>query len=164
MRDAAVEASVFTFISGLAGDYVQLKREDVKFQIKEGTAQMTNLQIKQGVLDKITDALQGADIPAYCAHGFITEIQLSSFYPTDVLDGDFDYPISAKIKGMVIVLEPNAYREAYENRHMTAAEKRKQKKREKAKKKEQKKTTKEAAKARKQQPPPKEKSVTPRDQ
>ena len=38
--------------------------------------------------------------------GCLHEIEMTDFYPQDVLDGDFDYPISARINGLVLVFEP----------------------------------------------------------
>eukprot|EP00592_Proboscia_alata_P017904 CAMPEP_0194399630 /NCGR_PEP_ID=MMETSP0174-20130528/126763_1 /TAXON_ID=216777 /ORGANISM="Proboscia alata, Strain PI-D3" /LENGTH=541 /DNA_ID=CAMNT_0039196055 /DNA_START=2493 /DNA_END=4118 /DNA_ORIENTATION=+ len=56
----------------------------------------------------INDALHEAGMALYLAHGFLESIELTQFFPTDVLDGDFDYPVCVKLTGLVLVLEPLA--------------------------------------------------------
>jgi hypothetical protein len=149
VRDKALEGTVFTFLKGLAGEFIELQRESVGFNLGAGNVDIKKVLFKKKVLDIVDEALKEAGIPVYMSAGFLQHIQLTQFFPTDVLDGDFDYPISAKISGLVLVFQPLALRadEAKKTKALTKKDAAKKKKADAKRAKNDKKDAKEAAKA-----------------
>lgn len=105
-RDRALEGTVFSFLYGLAGDYIELEREGVKFDFSTGHVSFAKMEFKEKVIEMVDQQLAAQGLKLRMAYGCLQQIEMEEFYPQDVLDGDFDYPISAKVDGLVIVLEP----------------------------------------------------------
>jgi hypothetical protein len=151
-RDKALESTVYGFLKGLAGEFINLNRDDVQFNLSEGKVQLTRVELKDKVKNIVNDALKEQGLEVYLEGGFLEHVELTKFFPTDVLDGDFDYPVSMKITGLVLIFQPTAWRTAEANKKLSKTERADKKKAEDKKKKQDAKDTKEAAKGKKDQP------------